>query len=230
MADTARSSATKMGIRVRMTEGNTCYRGGKPGVSDVFAAALWSADYSLLLAASNYSGVNLHGGTGPIIASGLGGIMFGDEVLKDQGATPDQIATHPHPYYSPIAAFGSDYILEPVAYGLKFAGSFSGGSLIRADLTSQLQAAGINATAYAAKLARGQLSVIVLNKDMENDLALRLDFGDAHAGSVEVETLHAPSVESREAHIARAVTPGQLRNGKFTVVVPHASALRVTVI
>jgi hypothetical protein len=23
-----------------MTEGNTCYRGGKPGVSDVFAAAL----------------------------------------------------------------------------------------------------------------------------------------------------------------------------------------------
>jgi hypothetical protein len=65
---------------------------------------------------------------------------------------------------------------------------------------------------------------------MENDLALRLDFGDAHAGSVEVETLHAPSVESREAHIARAVTPGQLRNGKFTVVVPHASALRVTVI
>jgi hypothetical protein len=230
MADTARSSATKMGIRVRMTEGNTCYRGGKPGVSDVFAAALWSADYSLLLAASNYSGVNLHGGTGPIIASGLGGIMFGDEVLKDQGATPDQIATHPHPYYSPIAAFGSDYILEPVAYGLKFAGSFSGGSLIRADLTSQLQAAGINATAYAAKLARGQLSVIVLNKDMENDLALRLDFGDAHAGSVEVETLHAPSVESREAHITRAANSGPLKNGKFTVVVPHASALRVTVI
>ena len=29
----------------RMTEGNTCYRGGKPGFSDVFAAALWAADY-----------------------------------------------------------------------------------------------------------------------------------------------------------------------------------------
>jgi hypothetical protein len=49
-----------MDARVRMTEGNTCYRGGKPGVSDVFAAALWSADYSLLLTSNNYSGVNLH--------------------------------------------------------------------------------------------------------------------------------------------------------------------------
>ena len=38
-----------------MTEGNTCYRGGKPDVSDAFAAALWSADYSLLLASNNYS-------------------------------------------------------------------------------------------------------------------------------------------------------------------------------
>ena len=64
MADTATASAKQMGIRVRMTEGNTCYRGGKPGVSDVFAAALWAADYSLLLAANNYSGINLHGGTG----------------------------------------------------------------------------------------------------------------------------------------------------------------------
>src|SRR3984885_490914 len=37
-ADTATAAADKVGVRVRMTEGNTCYRGGKPGVSDVFAA------------------------------------------------------------------------------------------------------------------------------------------------------------------------------------------------
>ncbi len=52
-ADTATAAADTMHARVRMTEGNTCYRGGKPGVSDVFAAALWSADYSLLLASNN---------------------------------------------------------------------------------------------------------------------------------------------------------------------------------
>jgi hypothetical protein len=229
MADTATASARQMGIRVRMTEGNTCYRGGKPGVSDVFAAALWAADYSLLLAANNYSGINLHGGTGAIIASGLGGVMFGDEVLIDQGATPQQIATHPHPFYAPIAAFGSDYVLEPVAYGLKFAGSLSGGVFIQADLSSQLQAAGINATAYAANLTGAQTSVIVLNKDMENDLALRLDFGAAKSGVVEIETLHEPSVEIRAAQIKRAAKSGQLENGKFAVIVPRASGVRATI-
>ncbi len=215
IADIAAAAAAKMGARVRMTKkGNTCYRGGKPGVSDVFAAALWAADYSLFLAANNYSGINLHGGTAPIITSGLGGVMFGDEVLKAQGATPDQIASHPHPYYAPIASFGSDYILEPVAYGLKFAGSFSGGSLIQADLTSKLQAAGVNASAYAAKLASGKTSVIVLNKDTENDLALNLDFGVAKSGAVEIEKLHAPSVDSREAHITRSTTTGPSQKRK----------------
>jgi hypothetical protein len=33
---------------------------------------------------------------------------------------------NPHPFHTPIATFGSDYVLEPVAYGLKFAGSFKG--------------------------------------------------------------------------------------------------------
>ncbi len=230
MADTAAAAAAKMGIRVRMTEGNTCYRGGKPGVSDVFAAALWSADYALLLASNNYSGINLHGGTGPIIASGLGGVMFGDEVLKEQGATPQQIATHPHPYYSPIAAFGSEYVLEPVAYGLMFAGSLTGGTLIQADLTSKLQEAGVNATAYAARLANGKTSVIVLNKDAQNDLALRLVFGAAKSGTVEIETLHAPSLESREAHITPAAKPERLKDAKVTLSVPRASGLRITVV
>jgi len=70
-ATTASAAAAKMHARVRMTEGNTCYRGGKPGVSDVFASALWSADYALLLASNNYSGVNLHGGTEEFIAGSV---------------------------------------------------------------------------------------------------------------------------------------------------------------
>jgi hypothetical protein len=46
----------------RMAEGNSCYNGGKPGVSDAFASALWGADFMLLLAQLGVSGVNLHGG------------------------------------------------------------------------------------------------------------------------------------------------------------------------
>jgi len=229
MADNANAAARKMGIRQRMTEGNTCYRGGKPGVSDVFAAALWSADYSLLLARNNYSGINLHGGTGSIIASGLGGQMFGDQVLKDQGATAEQIARRPHPYYSPIASFDSNYVLEPVAYGLIFAGGFGEGTLIRADLSAKLQEAGINATAYAAKLANGQTSVLVLNKDAKSDLSLRLDFNAAKSGAAEIESLHAPSLESREAQITKSAKVEDVKDGKLDVLVPQASGMRITV-
>jgi hypothetical protein len=46
----------------RMTEGNSCFGGGKAGVSDAFASALWGADYMLTCALAGYSGVNLHGG------------------------------------------------------------------------------------------------------------------------------------------------------------------------
>lgn len=51
-----------LGKPFRMTEGNSCYHGGKPGVSDTFASALWSGDYMLQVADAGYVGVNLHGG------------------------------------------------------------------------------------------------------------------------------------------------------------------------
>ena len=227
-ANIATAAATKIGARVRMTEGNTCYRGGKPGVSDVFAAALWAADYSLLLASNDYSGVNLHGGTGKSVANSVGGSLPGDTLLLANGETPEQIAAYPHPFYSPIATFGSDYVLEPVAYGLKFAGSFSGGTLLKADFSTKLQAAGVNATAYAAKLPGGRISVIILNKDAVADFELELDFGRDATGVVQTETLHAPALDSREAHITNSTKSDSLKQGKCSVVVPHATGLRVT--
>src|ERR1035441_5189795 len=50
VASVVRDAASRLNTAWRMTEGNTCYRGGKPGLSDVFAASLWAADYMLLLA------------------------------------------------------------------------------------------------------------------------------------------------------------------------------------
>jgi hypothetical protein len=229
-ANIATAAASKIGARVRMTEGNTCYRGGKPGVSDVFAAALWSADYSLLLANNNYSGINLHGGTGKSVANSVGGSLPGDALLQEQGATPEAIASHPHPFYTPIATFGSDYALQPVAYGLKFAGSFSGGTLLKTDFSTKVHDTGINATAYAAKLAGGKTSVIILNKDAATDLEVELEFLGNTNGTVETETLQAPALDSREAHITASTKTESLKQGRCSVVVPHATGLRVTVI
>jgi hypothetical protein len=222
-ADTANGAAKKIGVRVRMTEGNTCYRGGKPGVSDVFAAALWAADYSLLLASNNYSGVNLHGGTGKSVANSVGGFLPGDVLLKEKGESPELIATHPHPFYTPIATFGSEYVLEPVAYGLKFAGELSGGILINGDFTSQFQATGVDATAYAATLPGEQVSVIILNKDAQQNAEVTLDFGTGRTGTIETKMLHAPALDSREVRITPSSEPGHLHDGKYTMTVPRAT-------
>jgi hypothetical protein len=228
-ADTATAAAYKMGARVRMTEGNTCYRGGKPGVSDVFAAALWSADYSLLLASNNYSGINLHGGTGKSVANSVGGILPGDVLLQEKGETADQIATHPHPFYTPIATFGSEYRMEPVAYGLKFAGEFSGASFVQGDFTSQLQASGVDATAYAATFPTGEATVIILNKDAEQNLEVSLDLGARRSGTVRTKTLHAPALDSRDVRITESPEPAHLQEGKYTVTVPHATGVCLSI-
>ncbi|HEY6515638.1 MAG TPA: hypothetical protein VIY50_05810 [Steroidobacteraceae bacterium] len=50
------------GLPFRMVETNSCYQGGKPGVSDTFASALWAADLMYRLAQGGATGVNFHGG------------------------------------------------------------------------------------------------------------------------------------------------------------------------
>jgi hypothetical protein len=119
-------------------------------------------------------------------------------------------------------------VMEPVAYGLEFAGKFSGASFLQGDLLSQLQATGVNATAYAAKLPGGHVAVILLNKDAEQNLEVSLDFGKGRTAAVETETLHAPALDSREAHITRSSESGSLQNGKYTVTVPRATGVCLT--
>jgi hypothetical protein len=95
-------------------------------------------------------------------------------------------------------------------------------------LTSQIQSTGVNGTAYAAKLPGSAMTVVILNKDAVRDLDLTLDFGAAKSGLVETETLQAPEMEAREAHITREPN-GALKQGRFTVTVPHSSGMRLTV-
>ncbi len=50
------------GLPFRLAETNSCYQGGKQGVSDTFASALWSADLMYQLASAGGTGINFHGG------------------------------------------------------------------------------------------------------------------------------------------------------------------------
>lgn len=148
----------------RMTEGNTCYRGGKPGMSDVFASALWSANYLLNLVRLGYAGVNLHGGTGNFVAMSLGGKLPGEELMSDPNAP------HPRPFYTPVAKIEGRYVLEPVAYGMMFAQRFAGAIMVPVDFDP----GPVNATAYAAKRGDGRTLIAVINKDATQDLRLDL--------------------------------------------------------
>ncbi|MEI8290172.1 MAG: glycosyl hydrolase family 79 C-terminal domain-containing protein [Verrucomicrobiota bacterium] len=57
-------AAKAAGIPCRFDEYNTCTGGGRPGVSDVFASALWNVDFMFAVAEQGGAGVNLHGGFG----------------------------------------------------------------------------------------------------------------------------------------------------------------------
>jgi len=207
------SSGQHRTVPFRMTEGNTCYRGGKPGVSDVFASALWAADYLLRLASFGYAGVNLHGGDGKMVANSLGGTLPGDAIVLAEHGDP---ASHPHPYYTPIAHIGSQYIAEPVSYGMKFAGMFAGATMLPVDFDP----GPVDATAYAAEHAEGGgFLLAIINKDASQDLTVTLPNPTGEPQFHVTRRLTAPALTSREAKLADAHGDGP------TVTVPRGSAV-----
>jgi hypothetical protein len=208
-AELARTAATKLKTRWRMTEGNTCYRGGKPGLSDVFGSALWAADYLLTLASLGYAGVNLHGGSGKAVADSLGGTLPGELLM------PDPKAPHPRPFYTPIAEIDGHYVLEPVAYGMMFAQKFSGATIIPIDFNP----GSVNATAYAAQGANHTRLIAIINKDPLQDLKVELNHNEADSPSFHAAwTLTASSLDAHTASLAPASTTGS------TFTIPHSSA------
>ena len=146
----------------RMTEGNSCYRGGKPGMSDALASALWGGDYMLTLAAAGCAGVNLHGGSRNVLRAALGNKMPGELVAKAGTDTKGG-------YYTPIAGeIDQGFKARPLFYGMLLANQFAGTQM--KDVT--LSAGGIDATAYAGQNRAGGWRIAVFNKDSSRTLDL----------------------------------------------------------
>jgi len=105
----------------RMSETSSFYGGGKAGVSDTFASALWALDYLFVLASYGASGVNMETGV-----NHLGVVSkytpIGDDLAGHYGAAPE--------YYGLLA----------------FAQAAKG-----VQLSLALDAGGINLTAYATQ-------------------------------------------------------------------------------
>lgn len=60
---TLNSAALKSRLPYRISECNNIYSGGRAGVSDVFASALWALDFMWTVAENNGQGINFHGST-----------------------------------------------------------------------------------------------------------------------------------------------------------------------
>jgi hypothetical protein len=174
------------GIVYRMTEGNSCYRGGKPGMSDAFASALWAGDYMLELASFGCSGVNFHGGSGSFLSASLGDHTPGMDVAKK----PQTMRAG---YYTPIRVEpGTPVKAMPIFYGMMMANQLAGGALLDASLN----AGDVNATAYAAKVGK-TIKVAIFNKDAAQPLDLEIQ-APQRIRSASAWRLQAPALDATE--------------------------------
>jgi hypothetical protein len=159
IADLARQN----GLVYRLTEGNSCYRGGKPGMSDALASALWGGDYMLSLAGAGCAGVNLHGGSRSVLRAALGNHMPGELVAKPGSDSKGG-------FYTPIAGeVAEGFGARPLFYGMLLANQFAGTQM--RDVV--LSADGVDATAYAGR-GRDGWRIAIFNKDSSRSLALRI--------------------------------------------------------
>jgi len=219
------ASAHSTGRIYRMTEGNSCYRGGKPGMSDAFAAALWAGDYMLELASLGCAGVNLHGGRSAFLTAGLGGHTPGMKVAT----TPQTLHSG---FYTPIQSEpGREAKAMPIFYGMMLANQLSGCKILRTDCDVH----GANGTVYAARDQR-VTRVALFNKDDHKSIVLAVR-GPANPASATVWRLQAPALNATEgvaftgapilphAHWSpRAEEHVEVRKGVAHLRVPASSA------
>ena len=202
------ASAVKAGISWRMSETATLYGGGKKGVSDSFASALWVLDYLFVLAGHGAAGANLQTGI-----NHLGRLSYYSPLTDDQKG---------------------NYGAAPEYYGLLAFAQVSQGDLVAVDLNKS----GVNITAYAVREEGGIISVAVINKDINRDAAVAISGapqGEAQAMRLAAPSVSAlsgvtlggarVSGDGRWGGQSEAV---RIRGGQALLNVPAGSAALVT--
>lgn len=218
-------AAAQTNLDYRMTEGNSCYRGGKPGLSNAFCSALWAVEFMLKQASYGTAGVNLHDGGSKQIRLSLGGHLPGEQLAPDGAITAAQGS-----FYTPIAGTReSGFVAKPVFYGMKVAGLLAGGRMRSISFDPPLS----QSTAWAAEMADGSTRVIVLNKDPQQRMNLEIRSPRAarlwrlqapNLTATSDVSLAGAAIEVSQTWEPRKVEHLPSRAGKVQVILPHASA------
>jgi hypothetical protein len=214
----------------RMSEGNSCYRGGKPGMSNAFAASLWAADYLLTLANLGCAGINLHGGDSRFLSAGLGDHNPGLEVAGNNKQSA------PNGFYTPIATEqGQIAEARPVYYGMLLAQEFAGATMRFLEVAQSGML-----SAYAAE-KNGKTIIALVNKASFGDRDVLIT-ADHPFHRATLWRLTGPSLDATTGvEFGRAVVSGDgtwnpqsellpVRNGALHVAVPAASAALIFLI
>ncbi|MGA2610370.1 MAG: glycosyl hydrolase family 79 C-terminal domain-containing protein [Terriglobia bacterium] len=205
-----RSASRLVNLPYRICEANSCWGGGKPGVSDTFASALWGLDFLFTLAAADASGANLETGVNP------GGFISS---------------------YSPI---GDDehgnYSAKPLYYGMLAFAQASRGRRVNV----QYDAGDMNVKAYAVLGEDRRLSVTMINKEASRGAEVSIVGTRAFAAgsllrlaapSLESKsevTLGGSVVAADGQWKARRREQLATRRGEWVISLPAASAAFVT--
>ena len=154
------------GVPWRMCETNSFFGGGRPGLSDAFAGALWTLDYMLLLAQFGCAGVNIETGFNQL------GFLSSYSPIRNDNAGQ---CTAGASYYGMLAfamARGTSSGIFPLHSG----------------------PAPKEASFYALGQAGGIQCVVLINKTL--DQPLRISLSDVPLRNASTMRLAAPSPES----------------------------------
>jgi hypothetical protein len=137
------------GLPYRITEANSVYNEGQPGVSDTLGAALWGLELMFEAAAAGAAGVNLHGG------------MHNARPHEDKAYTPIARSTSGH------------FRAAPLYYGILMFANAARGVIVPARLVSSAS----QLSAFAVRAPEGTLRVCLINKDFRYGERVRIDPG-----------------------------------------------------
>jgi hypothetical protein len=150
-----RRASESSGVPYRICETNSFSGGGKPGVSDAFASALWVLDFMFTLASAGCAGVNMETG------------------VNQRGFISS---------YSPI---GDDekchYWAAPEYYGMLAFTQSGLGRIIR----STINAGERNIAAHATQLGKNPIVLTIINKEPSFDAVIAIEAAmPFHRGSL----------------------------------------------
>jgi hypothetical protein len=178
-----RAASESSGVPYRICETNSFSGGGKPGVSDTFAAALWVLDFMFTLASAGCAGVNME--------TGVNQLGF----ISSYSAIGDDEQGH---YWA-----ASEY------YGMLGFAQSGAGRIIG----STIDAGGRNIKAHATQPAKNCIVLTLINKEPSCDAIVVVDAGaSASFRRGSIVRLSGPSLESKSGITlgGAGVSPGGL--------------------